>query len=85
MKYHLARIKIFFSRFFERILDFSEAVSYHTRKSIHLIRNHERTKNAGYHISRASKKLVYGSIDNLRNWSDRMDSSENFRIGDEDV
>lgn len=85
MKYHLARIKLFFFRFLERILDFFSAINYHTRKSIYIIRTHERTQSAKYHISKASKKFVHGSIDNLKNWNDRMSSSESFTINEDDV
>lgn len=83
--YKTTQIRICLSNFLRKIGNFFEAVSYHTKRSIHLVRNHERTQKAKYHIKRASKGIVHGSVGNIRNWSDRIKSSESFRIQDDDV
>lgn len=85
MSYNKTRIKLYIIRFFANIIDFFEAVSYHTRKTLHLIKNHERTQIAGYHIKRASKKLVSTNMENNWDWNHRLASSESFRIFDEDI
>ena len=85
MKYHLTRLKIFFSRFFGRILNFFDAVAYYTRKYIFIIRTHERTQNAKYHITKASKRIVSSGRENAWNWSHRLASSESFKIFDEEI
>lgn len=85
MSYTRTRIKLFISKYFDIILDFFEAVSYNTRKTFHLIKNHDTTRAAGYHIKRASKKIISTNINSNRDWSDRIASSESFRIFDDDV
>jgi len=85
MEYHITRTKLFISRFFGRILDFFDAVSFYTRKIIHSVKNHERTQIAGYHIKKASRKIISTNMENTRDWNRRLASSESFRIEDEDV
>jgi hypothetical protein len=85
MNYNWTRIKFFISKNLDRILDFFEAISYNTRKTFHLIKNHDKTKAAGYHIKRASKSLILTNIESNLDWNDRLASSESFRIFDDDV
>lgn len=85
MKYRLTQIKLFFNRFFGRFLDFFDAVNFHTRKTLHLIKNHDKTQAAGYHLKRASKKIISTNMENNWDWNHRLASSESFRIFDDDV
>jgi len=85
MNYKIAQIKLFFNRFFGRILDFFDAVSFNTRRTVNSVKNHERAQVARYHLKRASKKIVSTTKENKWNWNHRLASSESFRIFDDDV
>jgi len=85
MNYTRTRIKLFFSKNMDRILDFFEAISFNARKTFHLIKNHDKTMAAGYHIHKASKKIISITQENNWDWNDRLASSESFRIFDDDV
>lgn len=85
MSYNKTRIKFFISKNLDRILDFFEAISYNTRKTFHLIKNHDKTKAAGYHINKAGKKIISITQENNWAWNHRLASSESFRIFDDDV
>lgn len=85
MKYHITKINIFLSKCFSSLSDFFDSVGFHTRKSLHILRTHEKTKVAGYHFHKARKKLVSSSLENAWNWNHRLLSSESFRIFEEDV
>lgn len=85
MSYRTTRIKIFLSNLLNSVLDFFEAVSFHTKKSFRLFQNHETTRKFSRHVSKAKNKLINNSLDNIFNWNDRFGSSESFRIHENDV
>ncbi len=85
MKYHLTQLRIYFSKFTEIIVDFFDSVGYHTGRALHLVKSSEKTKAAGYHVKKAGKNLILKTKENAWNWNHRLQSSESFRIFDEDV
>ncbi|MEI7718506.1 MAG: hypothetical protein WCI72_01450 [archaeon] len=85
MNYHIARLRISVSRFFRGILEFFEAVTFYTKQSFLIIKTHEKTQSAKYHLSRAKSSVISSGRENAWNWNHRLTSSESFRIFDEDV
>jgi hypothetical protein len=85
MKYHITKVTISISKFFSSLKDFFDSVAFHTNRSIHILRTHEKTKVAGYHVKKAGKNLISKTKENAWNWNHRLLSSESFRIFDEDV
>jgi len=85
MKYHVAKIRIAFFKFFRKIGEAGDEVSYSIRKTLYKPIKTEKAEIAIRKVSKFGKKIVSNMKKNKRNWGQRIDFGDNFKINHEDV